>query len=135
MPRKQVFEPRFVEFVPERLDEGVLYISIEYATVVHLCYCGCGNQVVTPLSPVFWELTYDGEAVSLFPSVGSWSFPCRSHYWIVRNRVVRSWSWTDEEIAYARGLDARGRRDYFMRKWEGDEVEGDAGAGREDCDE
>ncbi|MCB9564192.1 MAG: hypothetical protein H6708_27695 [Kofleriaceae bacterium] len=130
MPRRTAFEPRFVEFVPELVEEGVLYISIEYATVVHKCYCGCGNQVVTPLAPVFWELTFDGEAVSLFPSVGSWGFPCRSHYWIVRNRVVESWPWSDDEIAYARGLDARGRREYFGRRWER-EVKRDA-AGADD---
>mgnify|MGYP001565967328 CR=1 FL=1 len=118
MSRRTTFEARFVEFVPEVLEEGVLYVSVEYTTVVHKCYCGCGNQVVTPLAPVFWELTFDGEAVSLFPSVGNWSFPCRSHYWIVRNRVVESWSWTDEEIDHARRLDARARRDYLARRWE-----------------
>jgi hypothetical protein len=118
MPPKTEFGPRFVEFVPEQLDEGALYVSIEYATVVHLCCCGCGNQVVTPLSPAFWELTYDGDAVTLFPSVGSWNFPCRSHYWIVRNRVVKAWSWTDAEISYARSLDAHERRSYFRRRWE-----------------
>ena len=118
MPPEVVFEPRFVQFVPDEIEERVLYISIEYTTVVHRCYCGCGNQVVTPLSPTFWELTYDGEAVSLFPSVGSWSFPCRSHYWIVRNRAVPSWTWTDAEIAYARGLDARARKAYFARRLE-----------------
>jgi hypothetical protein len=128
MPRRTSFELRFVEFVPDQVEEGVLYISIEYTTVVHKCYCGCGNQVVTPLAPVFWELTFDGEAVSLFPSVGSWSFPCRSHYWIVRNQVVESWPWTDDEIAHARGLDARGRREYFGRRFRGEVMHVTAGS-------
>lgn len=45
-------------------------------------------EVVTPISPVGWKLTFDGETVTLFPSVGSWSFPCRSHYFIRRDTVV-----------------------------------------------
>lgn len=77
----------FVEFIPEKLQEGVLYVSTTYATAAHRCLCGCGREVVTPLSPTDWQLTFDGESVSLAPSVGNWNFPCRSHYWIERNKV------------------------------------------------
>jgi hypothetical protein len=80
-------EPRFVEFVPEVLEDGVLYISIAYGAVVHRCCCGCGEKVSTPLSPAQWKFTYDGETVSLSPSVGSGALPCNSHYLIARNRV------------------------------------------------
>ena len=82
----------FVEYVPAVLAEGVLYVSLRFATVVHLCPCGCGNKVVTPLSPADWQLLFDGEAVSLTPSIGNWSLPCQSHYWIRLDQVrwVRS---------------------------------------------
>ena len=92
----------FVEFVPEELAEGHLYVSLAYGTVVHLCCCGCGEQVVPPLTPKDWQLTYDGESVSLSPSIGNWSFACRSHYWIRRGRVVWARKWTDREVAAAR---------------------------------
>lgn len=78
----------FVEFIPDKLEEGVLYVSVIYATATHRCLCGCGREVVTPLSPTDWQLAFDGESVSLTPSVGNWSFPCRSHYWIERNHVA-----------------------------------------------
>lgn len=77
----------FVEYVPERLDDGVIYVSVRFATVVHRCACGCGREVVTPLSPSDWRLTFDGETISLYPSIGNWSFPCRSHYWIAENNI------------------------------------------------
>lgn len=77
----------FVDYVPAVLAEGVLYVSLRFATVVHLCPCGCGNKVVTPLSPADWQLLFDGEAVSLTPSIGNWSLPCQSHYWIKLDRV------------------------------------------------
>jgi len=80
-------ECEFVKSFPEKLRERTLYVSIEYATVSHKCCCGCGNEVVTPLSPTDWKLTYDGVSVSLFPSIGNWSFPCQSHYWIESNTV------------------------------------------------
>jgi hypothetical protein len=94
--------PTFVEFIPSDLDEGVLYVSMEYATVVHLCCCGCGNQVVTPLKPNRWSLTFDGVALSLWPSVGNWSFPCQSHYWIRENEVEWARRWSPREIDVAR---------------------------------
>lgn len=81
--------PRFTEFIPRELDEGVLYVSITHATAVHLCACGCQTKVVTPLSPEDWQLIFDG-TLTLNPSIGNGQFPCRSHYFIRSNRV--EWS-------------------------------------------
>jgi hypothetical protein len=41
----------FVELLPDTLEEQMLYVSVEYAAMVHLCLCGCGKKVVTPISP------------------------------------------------------------------------------------
>jgi hypothetical protein len=90
--------PVFVEFVPESIDEGKLYISEEYSTAVHKCCCGCGLKVVTPLKANGWRLTRNGDFVTLYPSIGNWSFPCQSHYWIRRNEVQDSYPMTKEEI-------------------------------------
>jgi hypothetical protein len=95
-------EFEFVEFVPREMEEGTLYISTEYATAVHRCCCGCGAKVTTPLAPAEWRLIFDGKTVSLEPSIGNWSFPCQSHYWIRRNRVAWSGPMTKEEIATVR---------------------------------
>ena len=78
----------FVKSVPKELEAGVLYISMEYRTAIHKCCCGCGEQVVTPFSPKRWKLKFDGKTVSLHPSIGNWSFQCRSHYWIKSNAVL-----------------------------------------------
>jgi Family of unknown function (DUF6527) len=77
----------FVEFIPEQLVDGVIYISIPFATTVHKCCSGCGREVVTPIKPDKWHVTFDGESISLAPSIGNWSLPCQSHYWIKRNQV------------------------------------------------
>lgn len=100
---------KFVEFIPKEREEGVLYVSIPYATAVHNCFCGCGLKVVTPISPVGWQLTFDGETVTLFPSVGSWSFPCRSHYFIRRNTVVWGENMSHYEIERGRARDQKAR--------------------------
>lgn len=92
----------FVDFIPDDLADGHVYVSMEYATVVHRCCCGCGAEVVTPLSPDDWRLSFDGESVSLAPSIGNWSFPCRSHYWIRDGRVVWARTWSEREVAMAR---------------------------------
>lgn len=96
---------RFVEEIPEPLSPGLLYVSPEHRTMIHLCACGCDNEVVLPLSPADWRMTYDGEAVSVWPSVGNWSLPCRSHYVIDRGRVRWAEDWTDEEIEASRSRD------------------------------
>lgn len=92
----------FVTSAPDQLEPGMLYVSIEYDTTIHLCACGCGNQVVLPLHPTAWRLTYDGETVSIAPSVGNWSFPCQSHYWIDHSRIRWAPAWSDAQIAAGR---------------------------------
>ncbi len=87
MNRISCIQSKFVEFIPEHLEAGVLYVSRRYATASHLCCCGCGLEVVTPLNPAKWRLTERDGAVSLAPSIGNWSFPCKSHCWIMGNRV------------------------------------------------
>lgn len=92
----------FVTSAPTLLEPGMLYVSIEYATTLHLCCCGCSREVVLPLSPTGWSVTYDGATVSMSPSVGNWSFPCRSHYWIDHDCVRWAAAWRDEQVAEGR---------------------------------
>ena len=97
----------FVEYIPSEPADGVLYISITYRTAVHNCACGCGHKVVTPITPADWQLLYDGDSVSLMPSIGNWSYPCRSHYWIQSNQIRWSSGWTNQQIASGRIRDYR----------------------------
>jgi hypothetical protein len=89
---------RFVQYIPDDVESGVLYISMEYATAVHSCCCGCGEEVVTPFAPTDWLIIFDGEAVSLRPSVGNWNQACRSHYFISRGQVVEAAPWSQREV-------------------------------------
>jgi hypothetical protein len=107
------FEHEFVEFVPADLKEGRVYVSIEYATAVHRCACGCGTKVVTPLSRTDWRLIFDGETISLEPSIGNWSFPCRSHYWITNDRVRWAAPWSRGDVEAGRASDLRSKRRYY----------------------
>lgn len=108
-----VLAHQFVEFIPDELEEQTLYISRPYGTAVHKCCCGCGREVVTPLSPTGWEMTFDGKSVSLHPSIGSWSLPCQSHYFIKKNKVVWAPQWTKKQIARGRAQEARTRERFL----------------------
>ena len=99
--RMTSFRHRFVDVIPETLEAGVLYVSFRYGTVSHQCCCGCGREVVTPLTPTDWKLTFDGETISLYPSIGNWSFPCRSHYVIKNSRIEWAEDWSDEDVQKA----------------------------------
>ena len=106
----------FVDYIPRRLDDSVLYVSIRFGTVVHRCACGCGEQVVTPLGPAEWQLTYDGRTVSLAPSIGNWSFSCRSHYWIDEGRIQWARGFSEAEVVRVREEARRRRADYYQRE-------------------
>jgi hypothetical protein len=108
-------EHEFVEFIPQDLSPDTIYISTTYATCSHLCLCGCGNKVVTPLAPTEWRLTFDGEHISLHPSIGNWSFDCQSHYWIENSRVLWARAWTKEKIKANRARDRHNKQRYYDR--------------------
>lgn len=113
--RKTILQHKFVEFIPESLDRNTLYLSTEYTTAVHSCCCGCGNEVVTPLSPTDWCMTFDGASISLQPSIGNWSLPCKSHYVIKKNQILWAGKWTDTEIKTGRNRDQQAKKDYFSK--------------------
>jgi hypothetical protein len=126
LTRRRVIRHEFVEFIPELLDEGTLYVSIPYATAAHLCCCGCAMKVVTPISPTDWRVTYDGESVSLDPSVGNWAFRCQSHYWIDQNRVVWARRWSQRKIDASRAADRLAKENYFAALEDNAQGEDDA---------
>ena len=105
----------FVKFIPERLDEGVLYVSIDYCTAAHNCACGCGNKVITPITPTDWELAFNGETISLSPSIGNWSFDCQSHYWVKRSEIQWAGRWSQDEIEEGRRKDQLKKLIHFSR--------------------
>ena len=102
--------------VPDSLEPGVLYVSVEYATAIHACASGCGNEVVTPLSPTDWQLTFDGRAVSLYPSIGNWSLPCQSHYWITKNEIEWAGKWSRNRIEQGREEERQEKEIYYAPK-------------------
>lgn len=89
---------KFVEYIPSEIEENTLYISIEYNVAKHKCPCGCGDDIVTTLSPARWKLTYDGETVSLYPSIGNWNHGCKSHYFIKNDKIVWAGTITKNQI-------------------------------------
>jgi hypothetical protein len=111
--KQSALRPQFVEYIPERLIEGTLYISERYRTAVHLCCCGCGEEVVTPLTPADWQLRKEGNSVTLYPSIGNWSFACQSHYWIRKNRVEWARAMTEQQIARVRRKDRMDKARYI----------------------
>jgi uncharacterized protein DUF6527 len=91
--------PEFVMYIPEELAEGIVYVSIQYKVVAHLCCCGCGEKVVTPLDPAQWSVTYDGETISLDHSIAGGD--CNSHYFIKRGTVSWAPTLTERQLALA----------------------------------
>jgi hypothetical protein len=85
--KKVPIKTEFVKYIPEELKEETLYVSEEYNIVVHSCLCGCGERTVTPLDDEYgWVLTkHNNGNITLSPSIGNYSFECKSHYIITNN--------------------------------------------------
>ena len=90
--------PEFVEFMPEKLLPGILYISRRFSSTNHLCACGCEEAAYIPVkfkgnnfagsSKIrdTWDIIVKDNQVTLFPSLHH-RFGCRSHYYI-RNNII-----------------------------------------------
>lgn len=113
MMRHSHLEHRFVQHIPDGLEPGVLYISMEYGTAAHQCCCGCGEEVVTPFTPTDWKMTFEGETVSLSPSIGNWTLDCRSHYVIKRGRAIEAEPWTDVQVEAERHRDRAAKARFY----------------------
>ncbi len=114
--RTNALKHKFIVFAPEKLEDATLYVSVEYRTVIHKCCCGCGQKIVTPLSPTDWALIFDGVSISLYPSIGNWSLPCKSHYWIEHNLVKWAGQLSAEEIEKIRSEDRILKKRYYTTK-------------------
>jgi hypothetical protein len=104
-----------VHYMPKVLEPGVLYVSEEFGAIAHLCPCGCGSKVRTPLGPTNWTLDETKNGPTLYPSIGNWQLPCQSHYLITEGRVVWCTKWAPEQIAAGRLAEERRSRAYYHR--------------------
>lgn len=111
----ETIKPEFVEFIPDVVKDGVLYISIPYGTATHKCACGCGELVVTPIKPLDWKITWNGESITMFPSIGNWSFQCQSHYFIEENKIIWARKMNKSQINIGRIKDRLRKEQYFKK--------------------
>ncbi|MBN8669375.1 MAG: hypothetical protein J0L80_01730 [Chitinophagales bacterium] len=105
-----------VESIPKSIDEGILYVSERFKVAAHLCPCGCLTKIITPLGPHEWSLSVKAGKPSLYPSVGNWQLPCRTHYWIRDGKIEWSYSWTDKEIKHGRAREQKKLKEYYSSK-------------------
>jgi hypothetical protein len=118
---KQIrFKHEVVDVIPESLEANVLYVTNESDVAGHLCACGCGREVITPLSPTDWSITVERRGVTVTPSIGNWSFPCRSHYFIWGGAVVWARDMSEKAIAAGRSRDRARKQRYYARQERGE---------------
>jgi hypothetical protein len=106
-------ELQHVHYMPKELKPGVLYVSEEFGTAAHLCACGCGSKIRTPLGPTEWSFEVTDSGPTLHPSVGNWQLACKSHYWIDMGEIKWSGKWTPEAIAAGRLAEEERRCTYY----------------------
>jgi hypothetical protein len=112
-----------VSYLPKELESGILYVSKKYGVAGHLCPCGCGNKIITPIGSTEWHLIERKGKPTLYPSIGNWQLSCKSHYWIHNGEIEWSYEWSEEQINAGRKAEEMRRKLYFnnitskRRKW------------------
>jgi hypothetical protein len=99
--------------MPSVLQPHILYVAEHYGAAAHLCACGCGSKIRTPLGPTEWSVQDTPTGPSLWPSVGNWQKPCKSHYVIERGQILWAAQWTEEQILAGRRQEQRRREAYY----------------------
>ncbi len=107
------FKLQRVHYMPNELNPGILYVSEEFSIAIHLCACGCGSKIKTPLGPTEWSVKETKSGPTLWPSVGNWQEACQSHYWITRGKIMWAEKWTPEQIAAGRRHEEERRQAYY----------------------
>lgn len=103
--------------MPSTLESGVLYVSTEFEIAVHLCACGCGSKVRTPLGPTDWSVTRQRNGPTLTPSIGNWQLECQSHYWITDGDVRWAEKWSEEQVLLGREHERARHQEYLDSKY------------------
>jgi hypothetical protein len=99
--------------MPSIFVQGVLYVSDEYQIAGHLCACGCGEKVWTPLGPVDWSVMIKKKGPSMIPSIGNGQLNCKSHYIIRNGNILWYDAITDEDTEFDLNAANVKRRDYY----------------------
>lgn len=107
------YELERVHHMPKDLRPGVLYVSDEFKTAAHLCACGCGTKVRTPLGSTEWTVDETADGPTVRPSIGNWQLPCRSHYMLIRGEVVWADQWSEKRVEAGRRHEASKRQKYY----------------------
>jgi hypothetical protein len=111
----KTLEIKFLESLPEELEEGILYISMKFKAARHKCACGCGRLVITPITPTDWQLKYNGKSITLEPSIGNWGFPCQSHYWIIKSEIRWAKQWDKKQVVEGIAKDSANKKQYYKK--------------------
>lgn len=107
------FKLQNVHYMPKQLEPGILYVSHEFSAAAHLCACGCGAKIRTPLGPTEWAVTETRAGPSLWPSVGNWQQACKSHYVIECGEIQWARQWSQTQIKNGRAREERRREAYY----------------------
>lgn len=107
------FRLQRVQTMPPVLQPNILYVAEHYGAAAHLCACGCGSKIRTPLGLTEWSVQDTPSGPSLSPSVGNWQKPCKSHYFIERGQILWAAQWTEEQILTGRRQEQRRRDVYY----------------------
>jgi hypothetical protein len=110
------FKHELVNSIPEKLQSNILYVTRDKDVAAHLCACGCGREVITPLSPTDWSIKLQRDEATLLPSIGNWAFPCRSHYFIRNGAVVWASNMSNQAVALGRQRDRARKRSYYEQQ-------------------
>lgn len=102
--------------MPAEFEAGILYVSKEFGIAGHLCACGCGNRIMTPLGAAEWAIKTKNDRISMWPSIGNGQLQCKSHYIIRNSKIIWCHSMTDDWTKTDLERAEKKRKHYFNQQ-------------------
>jgi hypothetical protein len=71
---------------------------------------------MTPLGPAEWTYSEHDGRPTLYPSIGNWQLPCRSHYFITAGQIHWAAQWSEHQVDAGRQADEQRRRAHYASR-------------------
>ena len=85
--RTENFTIQKIDLVPalSSMFPGILYYDKQSGLSFHKCACGCGDIIILEHN---YKWNIDENTITISPSIGRMTAPCKSHYFIRNGKVV-----------------------------------------------
>ena len=86
-----------IEYIPDKLDPGIVYHNKEFEIAALLCPCGCGHRI-SLLVPDSHQIYSENGLVTIEPSISVCDSTCKSHFYIKSGNIKWFHAFSESQV-------------------------------------